>query len=178
MGRWCEVKCNCPNRDPLPGSGIFDEPYRKRKRLTIQEQIDRDNWHENIKGMFTCGHRDGVIIQLSPGELFIIGNTLDKVYKDQEDYFKVFRKISHWRNYTNEYLALSQDEVMLWQLEIEQLQRYLSEEEYMGWHQYQILNEYLNNQTLSQDSLQTILGDGLALCAASEKTGNPVEFFW
>ncbi|BAZ45322.1 hypothetical protein NIES4102_23430 [Chondrocystis sp. NIES-4102] len=178
MGKWCRVKCNYINRAPLPKTGIFDEPYSKSKRLTIQEQIERDNWRKNIKGMFACGHRNGVIIELCPAELLVIGNNINKIYKYQDNCFEVFSNISNWRNYTSEYLALLRDEVILWQLEIEQLQCYLCQEEYIGWHQYKVLNSCLDNSTQFNNSLPEILENGLALCIASEKTGNPIEFFW
>ena len=66
----------------------------------------------------------------------------------------------------------------LWQLEIEQLQRYLSGEEYLGWHELQAWNKYFAKDVLLYGDLQKTLGDGLELCRASYEIGNPLEFFW
>ena len=136
MGKWCEVKCNCPNREPLPGSEWPNyDMYRKHFTGRVRP---REEWEEKIKDMYKCGHRDGALVQFWPGDLLQIGLALEEAYRERPEYFELFRRISNWRNYDDEYLALSADEAALWRLEIEQLQNYLSGEEYMGWHEKEV----------------------------------------
>jgi regulator of replication initiation timing len=176
MGKWCEVKCNCSNRKPLSGSEWWDYShyckYQKKPRLakTIKE------WEEKVKGMYECGHRDGVLIEFTPSDLFTISNALEKAYEKQPEYFEVFRKIGQYCSYDDELLVLSSNEISLWQLEIEQLRRYLSEEEFMGWHEREAFEKDLAEEGLLYGSLQETLEDGMRLCKASVETGNPIEF--
>ena len=177
MGSWCEVKCDCPDREPLPGSDWFsDDPLRQRKHLTIQQRRARQDWYDNVRNMYKCGHRNGMLLECWPGDLFKVGSALDAAYRDRPEYFEIFRRVSDSRNYEDEYLALSQDDVALWRLEIEQLRRYLSGEEYMGFHEWEAFERVLGERPLLDGDIQKTLEDGLKLCAASAKTGNPVEF--
>jgi len=176
MGSWCEVKCNCPDREPLPGSDWFsDDPFRQRKHLTIQQRRAALEWHENVRNMYKCGHHKGLLLECWPGDLFKIGWALDAAYKERPEYFEVFRRIADSRNYEDEYLALSPGEVALWQLEIEQLQRYLSGEEYMGFHEQEAFERALEERPFSDGDIKKTLEDGLKLCEASAKTGNAIE---
>lgn len=152
MGKWCEVKCNCPNREPVESHSRF--------------------------GSYKCGHEDGAFLQFWPGDLFYIGLALDGAFKKRPDEFEVFRKIINWRLYDDEYLKLSSDEVLLWKLEIEQLQRYLSGEVFMGWYELQTWKKFFERNYLLYGTVSETLADGLRLCEASEITGNMIEFFW
>jgi hypothetical protein len=153
MGKWCAVKCNCSNRNPLPKSKGSDfVPYE-------------------------CGHRDGALIQFWPGDLFSIGLALEAAYKKQPDAFAIFRRISDWHNYDDEYLSLSPNDAALWQLEIEQLELYLREEPY-GWRQKRTFEQSVEAAELLYGSVRETLGNGLELCAASANVGNDIEFFW
>jgi hypothetical protein len=178
MGRWCEVKCNCPIRKPLPGSNWLDYSdyckYIEKPRLakTIEE------WEEKVKGMYECGHREGTLIQFAPSDLLTVSDALEQAYNKQSEQFEVFRRISQPSNYEDEYLALFQDAVTLWQMEIEQLQRYLLEEEFMGYHERETFEKELTERKLLYGNIQVTLEDGLRLCNASIKTGNPIEFNW
>lgn len=179
MGRWCEIKCDCKNREPLPGSDWFsDDPLRQRKHLTIQQRRSREEWYEETRGMYECGHRKGLLLECWPGDLFSIGRALDAAYKESPEYFEVFRRIPNSHNYDDELLAISRDEANLWRLEIEQLQRYLSGEEYMGFHQQKIFERVLEEHPFLYGDIQKTLEDGLSLCDASARTGQPIEFFW
>jgi hypothetical protein len=133
---------------------------------------------KNSEGMFQCGHCHGSFLQLWPGDLFTIGDALDEAFRKQPARFSVFRKISDWRNYDDEYLSLSQEEAAGWQLEIEQVQRYIAQEEYMGWHEQEVWRRYFEKRELLYGDIQQTLMDGLRLCHASNITGNPIEFFW
>ena len=128
--------------------------------------------------MYECGHRDGAVIQFWPGDLFSIGSALDATYKQQPGQFEIFRKISNWRNYDDEYLSLSPSSVAQWQLEIEWLQRHLSGEEYISWREKRSFEENIEREQLLYGSTQETLKTGLELCDASSTTGNQIEFFW
>ena len=176
MGKWCEIKCNCPDREPLPGSEWHDYGmYRKHFTGRVRPP---EEWEEKIKGMYRCGHRDGAFIQFWPGDLLKIGLALEAAYRERPEYFEIFRRITNWRNYEDEYLALSPDEAALWQMEIEHLQRYLSGEQYMGWHEKEAFEKGLAKLPFLYGDIQKTLKDGLTFCEASAKTGKSVEFFW
>lgn len=125
-----------------------------------------------------CQHRKGILLEFWPGDLFTIGHALERAYKHQPHEFETCRRIADWRNYEDEYLSLSPNEVMLWRLEIELLQRYLTGEEYMEWHQKRAFKNELAQYTLLYGDAQSTLSDGLRLCQASLETGNSIEFFW
>ena len=176
MGKWCEVKCDCPDREPLPGSRHPDyDSYRRHFPGRVRP---REEWEEKIRGMYKCGHRDGVLVQFWPGDLLKIGLALEAAYRERPEYFELFRRISNWRNYEDEHLTLSPEEAPLWRLEIEQLQGYLSGEEYMGWHEEEAFQRELGAYPFLYGDIHKTLKDGLVFCDASAKTGNPVEFFW
>jgi hypothetical protein len=176
MGKWCEVKCNCLNRERVSGS---DWPnygmYRQHFSGRVKPQSE---WDEKIKGMYQCGHRDGAFVQFWPGDLLRIGLALEVAYREQPGYFDLFRRVSNWRNYEDEYLALSPDEATLWRLEIEQLQSYLSGHEYMGWREKEAFEKELGEDPFLYGDIHKTLEDGFIFCDASAKTGNPIEFFW
>jgi hypothetical protein len=179
MGKWCEVKCNCPDREPIPGSDWFsDDPLRQRKHLTIQQLRARNEWEKRVRGMDKCGHRNGLLLECWPGDLFMIGLALDVAYKDRPEYFEIFRRISNWRNYEDEYLAVSPEEASLWQLEIEQLKHYLSGEEFIGFYERQNFEKALGDDPFLYGDIQKTLEDGMKLCEASATTNNPIEFLW
>jgi hypothetical protein len=159
MGAWVLVKCNCPNRHPMG-----DSPY----------------------GDYACGHRDGGIISTSPYHLIEYGRDLVRIYKHRPEMFVVWRKICEWRSQSHKYgdLCLSPDEVLMWQLEIEQLQHFLSGEEFMGWDELQLWNKLREEERLSYErandeppEVADVLAEGIAICRASQETGNPVEFW-
>src|SRR5687767_11593500 len=106
MGAWVLVKCNCPNRRPLK-----DSPW----------------------GPHACGHQDGALITASPSDVIGYGFDLERIFKDRAGMFEVWRKISEWRTRSQRGgLHVSPEEAEMWQLEIVQLQRFLSGEEFMG----------------------------------------------
>jgi hypothetical protein len=175
MGKWCVVNCDCPNREPLPGSDWWSfsayQQHQKPPRLAKTSE----EWEEQVKGMYACGHRDGAILQFWQGDLLTVGRALELAYKNQPEQFEVFRRLAKYENYVDECLALSPDEAALWQLEIEQLQRYLSGEEFMDWHAQKTFESYLAENDLLYGDVEATLDDGLKLCQASAKTNNPIE---
>jgi hypothetical protein len=152
MGRWCEVKCNCPNREPI-------DPYDK-------------------EGQYQCGHTAGLCFELWPGDLFAIGYALEFEFRHRRTEFAIFIKVGNWRIYHDERLVLSLEEAALWQLEIEQLQKYLTGENYLGWEESQGWDEYFNKPRLLYGDVSKTLLDGLKLCQASLQISQPIEFFW
>lgn len=176
MGRWCEVKCDCLDREPVPGSELLDfRVFRKRFGGRIRSEAE---WREDVQGMYKCGHRDGVLFQSWPGDLHKIGWALEAVYREQPDEFKIFRRVSDCRNYEDEDISLNIDQVCLWQLEIEQIRRYVVDEDYMGWDEKALFIKALAETPFLHGSIPETLHDGLRFCNASVKTGNPIEFFW
>jgi hypothetical protein len=63
-------------------------------------------------------------------------------------------------------------------MEIEQLKRYLSGEEHMGWHELRRWNEYFEKRQLLYGDVDKTLEDGLRLIRASREMNRPIEFFW
>lgn len=155
MGRWCEIKCACPDRQPL---------------------ITGD-----AKGMYNCGHKAGLWFEMWPGGLFAIGYALEYAFRARCSEFAIFTSVGDWQNYQDERFVLSIEEVVLWELEIKQLQKYLSGENYMGWYESNRWNEYFatvrRSPLIYGDADETLL-DGLRLCQASQQAQQPIEFFW
>ncbi|MGE0131011.1 MAG: hypothetical protein AB7U82_23280 [Blastocatellales bacterium] len=150
MGRWCEVKCNCPNDGPVvPGS-------------------------RNL--IYNCEH-NSVYLEFWPGDLFSIGYAIEEAFGRQSG-FEIFTKIGNWRLYEGEHLSLSPSDIDLWEIEIEQLKHYLSGEEYMGWRELRKWNEYFEKPRLLYGDVDKTLEDGLKLIRASREMNRPIEFFW
>ena len=83
MGKWAEVPCNCVNRVPLEGSDYyFGQPHRKKHRLTKKEKEDVEEWERTAKNMFSCGHRNGVVVEFSPGNIIHLGNLLGTIFRE------------------------------------------------------------------------------------------------
>lgn len=178
MGKWCEVKCNCLNRQPLPGSNwsSYSEYQKYEKKLRLAKTPEE--WEEKVRGMYECGHRDGFFVQLWQGDILKFGYALEKAFKNQPVKFKIFRRISDWRNYDDEYLALTSDEAVLWQFEIEELKNFLSGEDFLGWHEKEKFAVEFAEDDLLYGNIEKTLEDALKLCEASVKTRNPIEFYW
>jgi hypothetical protein len=178
VGKWCEVKCDCPNREPLPGSQWLSyseyQKYEKKPRLAKTPE----EWEEGVRGMYKCGHRDGAYIQSWPGDILRFGYPFEAAFKDQPNRFELFRRISDWRNYDDEYLALTPEDAASWQGEIEQLKRFLSGEEFLGWHEKEIFAREFSQDDLLYGDIESTLAGAMKFCEASAKTKNPIEFYW
>ena len=164
MGRWAEVRCNCPGRND-------------RKR-------DPDKPYVFI---YPCGHEDGCLFQVSPGFLFDVAHALKLVCPDEvtpEVWFPWFAKISDCRQYDDEYLAVPFDAVDEWRTEIEDVKaidsgiRPVSQALTSKWRQH--WESYFEDDWYRNvaKSVCHILDDGLTLCEASRQSGNPIEFRW
>lgn len=176
MGRWCEVKCSCPDREPITGS--LDSDYISYRRHFKSNARSKEEWEQNIRNMYKCGHREGMYFQTWPGDLFTISQALDAAFKASPKHFEVFRRIYNWRNYDDEHLTLTAADAGLWQLEIAQLQSYLSGEEHMGFLENETFEKELQAHEFLYGDIHETLADGLKFCEASIKTGNPIEFLW
>ncbi len=122
MGKWAEVECVCPNRVRLPKSDPYlHRPYRRRGRLTEKEEAEVEEWKRTTENMFACGHRSGLIIELSPDGIIQLGKLLAKIFTTNA--FEVFAKVGDARCYEDELLLLQPQEAELWLLEIEELRR-------------------------------------------------------
>ena len=132
MGKWAEVNCCCPNRRPLPDSDL----------------------------MFECGHRRGVVIELSPHDIIHVGNLISRVFKEESEAFEIFTRVGDWRNYEDELLPISPDESRMWLLEIEEIQNAL---EGFGNLPYKLVNklvqEYLREDLGSRIELENQLDE-------------------
>jgi hypothetical protein len=158
MGKWVLVQCDCPNRTPL----------------------EHSRW-----GAYACTHKDGAIIAFAPNDLIGYGQDFDRIYKDNSEVFEIWRRIGDWHNYNDEYLSLSGEEAMIWQLEIEQLQHFLNGEEFMGWKERQLWKRLREEERRlyarggsEPTGVEEVIAGGLALCHASSEMRKPIEFFW
>ncbi len=150
MGKWCVVKCNCFEPEP-------DLPSAKARNTD-------------------CSHK-GIFLELWPGDLIGLGYGIEDAFGKASG-FEFFTKIGDWQQYEDEYLKLSPEDAQLWELEIEQLKRYLSGEESMGWHERRKWDEYFATHPPLYSTINEILEDGLNLIRASQKMSRPIEFFW
>jgi hypothetical protein len=178
VGKWCEIKCGCPDREALPGNQWLSyseyQKYEKKPRLAK----NLEEWEERVKGMYECGHRDGAFIQFWPGDIIRFGYALAEAFKNQPNRFEIFRRISDWRNYNDDYFALTPEDAALWKLEIEQLKRFLSGEEFLGWHEKEIFDREFSEDDLLYGDVEKTLASALGLCEAGPRTKNPIEFYW
>jgi hypothetical protein len=161
MGKWCEVKCNCENRESVYSSDKY--------------------------GDYECGHNNGIYIEFAPNDLFRIGLALKDAFDEELQPFEVFTKIPNWRIYNDEYLVLTENERDLWEIEIQEVQKYLKGEKFMGWEETRKFNLCLEENRLlyfsienvsSKEGIEKTLNDGITLIEASRITGNLIEFFW
>lgn len=160
MGKWCEVKCSCDNREPVYSSDKYNE--------------------------YECGHKSGIYIGLPPNDLLRIGYALQKAFTSEKQPFEVFSKISYFQNYEDEHLILTANERDLWEIEIQELKKYINNEKFMNWDESRRFHLHLEEKDLLavffdklslNKALQKILADGLSLIKASLTTENPIEFF-
>jgi hypothetical protein len=116
-------------------------------------------------------------LEFWPGDLVYIGYVIREVFGAQS-HFEIFTRIGDWRQYEDEYLSLSPSEIDLWEMEIEQLKRYLSGEQYMGWYELRKWNELFEKYKLLYGDVNETLEDGSKLIRASREMKRPIEFFW
>jgi len=126
MGKWAEVHCNCPNRIPLAGGDSCYQPHRRKRRLTAKQKAEVEEWERTTQDMFVCGHRNGNLIEFSPGDIVHLGYLIGSIFRDKEGAFKLFGKVGDWRCYEDELLLVTPDRARLWLLEIEEVQQALS----------------------------------------------------
>lgn len=144
MGKWSQVRCNCPNRIPLPNSSLRHQPYRNcpHKKLSNRQKREIKIWQENIESMYECGHRDGMLVQLYPGEIIKLGFVIKRVFKNDLT-FEVYPKVGNWRNYFSnglaEELRISPLEAELWLMEVAELEKAFSQQGNLPYSQVQKL---------------------------------------
>ena len=186
---WCEVKCSCSNRIPLPKAYQSDPLYSQPVHLTAKQLKERNIWIEKVQRMYKCGHRDGTLIQLSSCYLLQIGRILNRMLKTDASFsehfeFEIFLDISDSINYESEYLSLFDRERDLWRLEIEELFDVIEYKIIFPYKAQQVWNLFWNDlfndpyHQKTAGSIPQILSTGLELCKASEQSGNPIEFYW
>ena len=99
---------------------MFGMPHRNKRRLTKKERDEVEEWERATKDMFECGHRDGVVLELWPGDIIHLGNLLGSIFG-----FEVFARVGDWRYYEDELLLIGPDEAALWLREIDEVHRAL-----------------------------------------------------
>jgi len=111
---------------PLPEGGWFAQPYRKKRRLTNRQSAEHEHWKQKIEGMYECGHREGVVVAVSPNGLVAIGSIL--LGLRTSDLFPRFVRIGDPCSYDDELLPLEPAEAVRWLTEIEMLREALEVE--------------------------------------------------
>jgi hypothetical protein len=126
MGKWAEVHCNCADRAPSEGSDfLFDQPHRRKRRLTKKQTEEVRDWEHAHKNMFQCGHRSGLAIELGPENIIKLGYLLAWIFGDEDGSFRIFAKVGDWRFYKDELLLIQPDEAALWLVEIDAISQAL-----------------------------------------------------
>lgn len=144
MGKWSQVRCNCPNRIPLPNSSLRDRPYRNcpYKKLSNRQKREIKIWQENIEGRYECGHYEGMLVQLYPYEIIELGFVITRVFKNDLT-FEIYPKVGDWRNYFSDGLAeelrISPLEAELWLMEVAELEKAFSRQGNLPYSQVQKL---------------------------------------
>jgi hypothetical protein len=119
MGKWAEVQCSCVNRKPLKDGSSVSQPHRRKRRLTHREKEDVEEWQRQREFMFECGHRNGVVVELWPGDIITLGYLAERILTGASHPFPVFGKVGNSSLYVDELLLIPPDEALLWQTEID-----------------------------------------------------------
>ena len=104
-----------------------------------------------------------------------IAYDLRKAFGDEPERFEIFNKIINIDEYSDETLLLSSDEAELLKLEIEEIQNLAKIQGATCWKEWQTFIREIENTDFLYGDLYKTLQDGLNLCEASIKTGNPIE---
>lgn len=162
MGRWVEVRCNCPDRGP----------------------INRPD-HQNTTVLFyPCGHKDGALAQTSPNDFFEMARFLRSLlrhYPDAWEPYEVFQRLERWPK-KDEDSTLSVDEAKQWQLELEELKRIQDRTTDWSFELQNKWHTHWKDHELKVGDPTRVVSDvidrALKLCQASVASGNPIEFYW
>lgn len=172
MGKWVQVRCNCPNRISLPNSSCHDQPYQNSKwqKLSNRKKKEIKTWQENVENRYKCGHVDGMLVQFCPDEIIELGFVLNKVFKDDVT-FEIYSKVGEWRNYflngLSEELRISPQEAELWLMEVAELEKWFLGQGNLPYHQIQQIililyqREVRSNNNLKQQ-FESLEGGGFA----------------
>ena len=181
MGKYAYVECNCPNRQPLPGSERGNSPASKFRRTHVSRQKRKhaeQQWTTN-EGMYACGHRNGILIELWPGDLYDICHCASNIFVDESDLYRVSRKIVDGNYWDGDCRSpLSVEDATGWRVELERLQRYFDGRDYMGWDRLAKWKDHFERHPILNGDELTSIADGIRLCEASCNTGNPILFGW
>lgn len=160
MGYWCRVQCNCPDRKPVDPHQPF--------------------------GPWVCGHEGGAARYGSPYVILEIGKTVARLTEGDrlwDGEFALFTMLVD-RQYVDDYLELSPAETELWQLEIEELLAIEAGDKFfpyaIGQQWAQHWTDYFRIPWRQEHevSISKLLTECLELCQVSQKTGNPIEFYF
>ena len=98
----------------------------------------------------------------------------------------MFQRIADWGG-TEEYLSLGTEEAVIWQLELEELQKFHEGQREYSENARRVWEIFWRHYFDSQNnpwhaecagSVPEIISDGLKLCSATIESGNPIEFSW
>ncbi len=156
MSKRCRVRCDCSNRRLLAGS----------------------------ETMYACGHPSGNLIDIFAGRLLVLGLDVLDVFRSEPDRFATFKNLTNWCVHNEGSMYLSPSDANAWLEEIRELGKYDAGELELGEKQRESWRELREGEVLRyagfDDELPTVLArllDAEALCKASIRTGNPIEFY-
>lgn len=150
------MRCACPDRSLLTGSDT----------------------------LYACGHPSGNVLDFFAGTLLVVGLDVLEVFGGEPDRFPTFKILTDWCVHNEGGMSLSPPEADAWLKEIRELRRYDSGESGMGAEQSEGWKELREAEVLRyagfDEAPPTVLerlSDAEALCKASLRTGNPIEFY-
>jgi len=156
MSKRGRVRCNCPDRKLLTGSD----------------------------SLYACGHPGGNLVDFFAGKLLIIGLDVQDVFINEPERFSTFKGLTQWCVNHEGGMQLSPAEAELWLEEVRELRRLdageseISEKQRAEWKEARE-GEILRYAEFDEEppSVLRRLVDAEALCRASIRTGNPIEFY-
>lgn len=148
------------------------DPRKANKKVT---PFQKEKWLNEVYGQFECGHKNGMIFELWQGDLMKIAYAVKAAFKDQIEKFEIFNKIIQIDEYFDETFLLTPDEAELLKLEIEEIQNLAKTQGATCWKEWQTFIHEIENTDFLYGDLYKTSQDGLNLCEASIKTGNPIE---
>lgn len=152
MGKWSQVKCNCPDRVVIAEKGFTEKIY-------------------------ACGHKNGMIIEYWQGDLMRIGHAAAIAFRTQNNATEMLKKLVDTEEYFDEALFFSVEDAELLKLELEEIRQLETLQGATCRKEWQIFHRELESTPFLYGNLDETLMKSLKLCEASIKTKNPIEFY-
>ncbi|MGE5571083.1 MAG: hypothetical protein ACM3S5_18770, partial [Rhodospirillales bacterium] len=63
-----------------------------------KQKQELENWEQTTQNMYRCGHRNGMVIELWPGDIIKLSRLITETFAHEQFPVEVFAKVGDWRN--------------------------------------------------------------------------------